>query len=50
MMEMKIAIAEVLRQFELQPITRPDDLVFMADLVLRHEGPVLVKFVKRHLE
>ncbi|CAB3256532.1 unnamed protein product [Arctia plantaginis] len=48
MMEMKIAIAEVLRQFELQPVTRPSDIVFMADLVLRNEGPVLVQFVERH--
>ncbi|CAB3256535.1 unnamed protein product [Arctia plantaginis] len=47
MMEMKITIAATLREFELEPVTLPTDLVFIADLVLRNQGPVRVKFVKR---
>ncbi|KAF9801575.1 hypothetical protein SFRURICE_015069 [Spodoptera frugiperda] len=47
MMEMKIAVARVLRKFYLSPVTRPCDITFTADLVLRNDGPVLVNFVKR---
>ncbi|XP_047025925.1 cytochrome P450 4C1-like [Helicoverpa zea] len=47
MMEMKIAVAEVLREFELQPVTRPSDIRMIADAVFRNDGPVEVTFVKR---
>ncbi|CAH0592587.1 unnamed protein product [Chrysodeixis includens] len=47
MMEMKIAVADILREFKLEPVTKPSDIVFIADLVLRNDGPVQVKFVKR---
>lgn len=47
MMEMKSAVAEILRRFELLPVTRPSDIVLSADLVLRNDGPVNVTFVKR---
>ncbi|KAJ8735681.1 hypothetical protein PYW07_007301 [Mythimna separata] len=47
MMEMKIAVANVMRKFELSPVTRPCDITFTADLVLRNDGPVLVNFIKR---
>ncbi|KAJ8736226.1 hypothetical protein PYW08_006882 [Mythimna loreyi] len=47
MMEMKIAVANVMRQFVLSPVTRPCDITFTADLVLRNDGPVLVNFIKR---
>ncbi|CAH1639816.1 unnamed protein product [Spodoptera littoralis] len=47
MMEMKIAVAKVLRKFHLSPVTRPCDITFTADLVLRNDGPVLVNFIKR---
>lgn len=48
MMEMKLAVAEVLREFELKPVTRPEDIEITADLVLRNNGPVEVTFVPRH--
>ncbi|CAH0592588.1 unnamed protein product [Chrysodeixis includens] len=48
MMEMKLAVAEVLREFELQPVTRPEDIEITADMVLRNKGPVEVTFVPRH--
>ncbi|XP_073967306.1 cytochrome P450 4C1-like [Choristoneura fumiferana] len=48
MLEMKLVLAEVLRKFELQPVTRPEDLKFVADLVLRNKDPVYVTFAKRN--
>ncbi|KAJ8735683.1 hypothetical protein PYW07_007303 [Mythimna separata] len=47
MMEMKVAVAEVLRKFTLEPVTHPEDIRIIADAVLRNEGPVKVTFVKR---
>lgn len=48
MMEMKIVLARILRDFILLPVTRPEDICFTADIILRNNGPVLVKFVKRN--
>ncbi|XP_073957075.1 uncharacterized protein [Choristoneura fumiferana] len=48
MLEMKLLMAEVLRKFELQPVTRPVDLKFVADLVLRNKSAVYVTFAKRN--
>ncbi|KAJ0182458.1 hypothetical protein K1T71_001827 [Dendrolimus kikuchii] len=47
MMEMKLAISEILREFELVPGTRPSDIVLVADLILRNNGPVNITFIKR---
>lgn len=47
MMEMKLAISEILRRFELVPNTRPSDIVLVADLILRNADAVNVTFVKR---
>lgn len=47
MMEMKMAVAEVLREFVLEPVTHPDDIRIITDVVLRNDGPVEVTFVKR---
>lgn len=47
MIEMKSAVSEVLRKYELLPVTRPSDIKFTADLILRNSGPVEVTFVKR---
>ncbi|XP_075973822.1 cytochrome P450 4C1-like [Anticarsia gemmatalis] len=47
LMELKCVVAAVLRQFELIPVTRPSDVEFVADLVLRNNGPVQLKCVKR---
>ncbi|CAH0592586.1 unnamed protein product [Chrysodeixis includens] len=46
-MEMKIATAKILQEFHLVPVTRPSDLVLTADMILRNDGPVLVKFIER---
>uniref|UniRef100_UPI0039E8C354 cytochrome P450 CYP4M10 n=1 Tax=Helicoverpa armigera TaxID=29058 RepID=UPI0039E8C354 len=47
MIEMKIAVANVLRNFVLEPVTRPADIRFVADLILRNDGPVIVNFKER---
>nr|ADE05576.1 cytochrome P450 4M2 [Manduca sexta] len=46
-LEMKSAISSLLRHYELLPVTKPEDLKFTADLVLRTTNPVYVKFVKK---
>ncbi|CAH0581130.1 unnamed protein product [Chrysodeixis includens] len=47
MMELKTVISSLLRKFHMKAITKPEDLVFMPDLVLRTRDPVYVKFCKR---
>ncbi|KAL4712718.1 hypothetical protein ACJJTC_008015 [Scirpophaga incertulas] len=47
MMEMKSALAAVLRKYKLEPITRHSDIEITADIVLRTTHPILVKFVRR---
>ncbi|KAG7310586.1 hypothetical protein JYU34_003379 [Plutella xylostella] len=47
MLELKSAVSKILRKFELHPVTRPEDIVFISDLVLRNTSPVYVTFVKR---
>ncbi|KAI5651315.1 cytochrome p450 domain-containing protein [Phthorimaea operculella] len=47
MLEMKSCLASLLRKFRLEPVTKPEDLEFMADLVLRNTKPVYVKFIER---
>ncbi|KAG6458683.1 hypothetical protein O3G_MSEX011007 [Manduca sexta] len=47
MMEMKSSISEILRKFELQPVTTPSDIEITADLILRNAKPIEVRFVKR---
>ncbi|XP_050352037.1 cytochrome P450 4C1-like [Nymphalis io] len=47
MMEMKLAISAVLQQYRLLPVTKPEDIVFITDIVLRPRDPIYVKFVKR---
>ncbi|XP_026733291.1 cytochrome P450 4C1-like [Trichoplusia ni] len=46
MMELKTVISSLLRKFHLEAITKPEELVFKPDLVLRTSKPVYVKFCK----
>nr|XP_032528981.1 cytochrome P450 4C1-like [Danaus plexippus plexippus] len=48
MMEMKSSLSAVLRNFKLVPVTSPDDLCFMSDIILRNHAPVYLKFIKRN--
>ncbi|CAH2235553.1 jg23977 [Pararge aegeria aegeria] len=47
MMEMKLAITTVLSKYRLLPVTKPQDLVFKVDIVLRTKDPVYVKLEER---
>nr|CAX94850.1 CYP4M25 protein [Cnaphalocrocis medinalis] len=45
--EMKSFVAAILRNYKLMPVTRPEDIEFVSDIVLRSNGPVYVQFEKR---
>ncbi|CAH0714221.1 unnamed protein product, partial [Brenthis ino] len=47
MLELKIVLSGILRRYRLEPVTKPDDLVFISDLVLRTKDPIYVRFLKR---
>ncbi|CAK1578594.1 unnamed protein product [Parnassius mnemosyne] len=47
MMQMKLVVSTLLRNFKLLPVTSCSDLKFQADIVLRNSEPVYVKFEKR---
>ena len=40
-------LTKVIKNFKIEPVTKREDLVFMADLVLRTNHPVKMKFVAR---
>ncbi|KAJ8730959.1 hypothetical protein PYW08_002372 [Mythimna loreyi] len=46
-MMMKTLMSGIMRKYRLEPITRPEDLVFIADLVLRTNHPIYVRFRPR---
>lgn len=47
MLEIKSFVTSVLREYTLEPIDTPETIVFKADLVIRPQGEVRVKFLKR---
>ncbi|XP_046962317.1 cytochrome P450 4C1-like isoform X2 [Vanessa cardui] len=47
MMEMKLVISAVLQRYRLLPVTKPEDLDFIADIILRPKEPIYVKFENR---
>lgn len=47
MLEMKSALCGILRNFILEPVDKPGDISFKADLVLRTDNEIRVKFVPR---
>ncbi|KAJ2947944.1 hypothetical protein O0L34_g9736 [Tuta absoluta] len=47
MMEMKLALSAVLRKFRLHPVTRPQDVVFITDFILRPNHNIYVRFEQR---
>lgn len=44
MLEMKSCLEQVLTKFKLTPVTQREDIVFVADIVLRTKTPVKVQF------
>jgi cytochrome P450 family 4 len=47
MLELKTIMSSVLLKFKLKPITQREDIVFIADLVLRSRNPIKIKFEAR---
>jgi len=45
--ELKSVISTILRNFRLEPVTKPHQIVFSADLVLRCRDPIKVKILNR---
>jgi cytochrome P450 family 4 len=46
-LELKSVIIEILQKYKLSPITKREEVVFVADLVLRPKHPIKIKFSKR---
>ncbi|XP_055625778.1 probable cytochrome P450 4ac1 [Toxorhynchites rutilus septentrionalis] len=47
MLELKSILVSVLRRFRVFPVTKPDEVVFVADMVLRSKDPIIVEFERR---
>ncbi|CAH2108030.1 unnamed protein product [Euphydryas editha] len=47
MLEMKTIMCQILKRFRLEPITKPEDIVYKTDIVLRSIHPIYVKFCAR---
>ncbi|KAG4071881.1 hypothetical protein HA402_006042 [Bradysia odoriphaga] len=47
MMELRTAVTEIVRNFQLKPITRVEDVKIISDLVLRAKDPIYIQFVSR---
>ncbi|XP_049544522.1 probable cytochrome P450 4ac1 [Anopheles darlingi] len=47
LLEIKTVLVTLLNHFQLLPVTRREDVVFAADLVLRAKTPLIVKLVRR---
>ncbi|XP_026758443.2 cytochrome P450 4C1-like [Galleria mellonella] len=48
MMEMKSAMSAVIRRYRLEAITKPEDVRFAGDLILRSIDPIYMKIIKRN--
>ncbi|XP_058459519.1 probable cytochrome P450 4ac1 [Malaya genurostris] len=46
-LELKAILVSVLREFRVLPVTKREDVVFIADMVLRSRDPIQVKFERR---
>lgn len=48
MIQMKLAILDILKAYKLLPVTKPQDVRFTSDLMLRSTKPIYVKFELRN--
>uniref|UniRef100_A0A182PZ05 Uncharacterized protein n=1 Tax=Anopheles epiroticus TaxID=199890 RepID=A0A182PZ05_9DIPT len=49
-LELKTVLAAILKHFRILPITKREELVFVADLILRTKDPIMVKFERRQTQ
>ncbi|RZB40118.1 p450 domain containing protein, partial [Asbolus verrucosus] len=47
MLELKAVLCGILRKFVLEPVDKPEDIVFVSDFVLRSRDAIRVKFTER---
>ncbi|KAG4071215.1 hypothetical protein HA402_008950 [Bradysia odoriphaga] len=47
MLELKMVVTKLVRNFKILPVTRREEVVFLADLILRPKDPIKIKFVSR---
>lgn len=48
MLELKMIVSKLIRNFKILPVTERDEIVFIADLVLRSRDPIKIKFLLRN--
>ncbi|XP_031767123.2 cytochrome P450 4C1-like [Galleria mellonella] len=48
-MEMKSAASAVIRRYKLEAITKPEDIRFVGDIILRSIDPIYMKIIKRKI-
>lgn len=48
MLELKMVVTKLLTNFKILPVTKREDVVFIADLVLRSKNPIKMKFLLRN--
>jgi cytochrome P450 family 4 len=47
MLEIQTMLVEVVAKFKLEAITKREEIVFVADLILRSKNPIFMKFQLR---
>lgn len=47
MLELKVVVTKLVKNFKILPVTSRDEIIFLADLVLRSKNPIKMKFLKR---
>lgn len=48
LLEIKILLTRIVLAFQLEPITKVQDLIFISDIILRTKDPIYVRYSKRH--
>ncbi|XP_046962214.1 cytochrome P450 4C1-like [Vanessa cardui] len=49
MLEMKTLISGIIRKYHIEPVTRPEELAFNVNMILRTTKPIYARFRKRNL-
>lgn len=48
MLELKMVVSKLVRNFKILPVTKREEIVFIADLILRAKDPIKIKFLLRN--
>lgn len=47
MLELKVMLTKVIKNFKISPVTKLDEIVFIADMILRSRDPIEIKLAMR---